>query len=223
MPLAATVTNDFGYARIPASAAARARGHDSPAAAVCDHVIVDPTAGRLEDCPGLTNMLKQLEAGDTLVVWGLERLGDPLRHLIDVVGALQRNGISLRSVEHSLDLHQREGRLRFEVLGRQVGSLFQPRVFGGLEVDALAREARVDGVDIRLTKIEFDILDALSTNPRRTLTREELLIAVWGDLCTDKHVIEVHVGKLRKKLGESATRPHYIRTLRGVGYRFEPT
>jgi len=223
MTAAAPATSDFGYARIPASAAATRFGHDSRGDAVWDHVVVDPATGSLEDCPRLCDLLKRLEAGDILIVWGLEHLGDPLRHLIDVVGTLNRIGISLRGTDVGLDVDRRDGRLCFEVQGRQVGSLFRPRVFGGLDVDALAREARLDGVDIGLTKIEFDILDALSSIPRRTVTREELLIAVWGGLCTDEHVIEVHVGKLRKKLGETASRPRFIRTLRGVGYRFEPT
>jgi DNA-binding response OmpR family regulator len=49
-----------------------------------------------------------------------------------------------------------------------------------------------------------------------------VLTQVWGEWFGDDHVIEVHVGKLRSKLGESAAQPHHIRTLRGVGYRFEP-
>jgi DNA-binding response OmpR family regulator len=45
---------------------------------------------------------------------------------------------------------------------------------------------------------------------------------VWGDWFGDDHVIEVHMGKLRRKIGETAAEPRHIRTLRGVGYRFEP-
>ena len=89
-------------------------------------------------------------------------------------------------------------------------------------VAPLAREVKVDGGEVELTKIEFDILDLLSGNPRRIFTREQLLEQIWGEWFGDDHVIEVHVGKLRKKLGESAASPRHIRTLRGVGYRFEP-
>ena len=97
------------------------------------------------------------------------------------------------------------------------------RDFGHLIVDPVAREVTVDTEQVELTKIEFDILDLLSSSPRRTFTREQLLVQVWGEWFGDDHVIEVHMGKLRKKLGESASQPRHIRTLRGVGYRFEPS
>ena len=96
------------------------------------------------------------------------------------------------------------------------------RDFGRLVVDPVAREVTLDGAVVELTKIEFDVLDLLSASPRRTFTREQLLARVWGDWYGDDHVLEVHIGKLRKKLGESALEPRHIRTLRGVGYRFEP-
>jgi DNA-binding response OmpR family regulator len=98
----------------------------------------------------------------------------------------------------------------------------EARDFGRLVIDPVAREVIVDGDTVDLTKIEFDILDLLSSSPRRTFTREQLLQHVWGDWFGDDHVIEVHMGKLRRKIGETAAEPRHIRTLRGVGYRFEP-
>ena len=97
------------------------------------------------------------------------------------------------------------------------------REYGGLRIDPDVREVTLDGQVLELTKIEFGILDLLSSAPRRTFTRGQLLEDVWGDnWYGDDHIIDVHVGNLRKKLGESASAPRYIRTLRGVGYRFEP-
>jgi DNA-binding response OmpR family regulator len=98
----------------------------------------------------------------------------------------------------------------------------EARDFGRLVIDPVAREVIVEGDTVELTKIEFDILDLLSSSPRRTFTREQLLQHVWGDWFGDDHVIEVHMGKLRRKIGETAAEPRHIRTLRGVGYRFEP-
>lgn len=97
------------------------------------------------------------------------------------------------------------------------------REYGALRIDPLVREVTLDGAVLDLTKIEFGILDLLSSSPRRTFTRNQLLEEVWGDnWYGDDHIIDVHVGNLRKKLGESASKQHHIRTLRGVGYRFEP-
>ena len=53
-------------------------------------------------------------------------------------------------------------------------------------------------------------------------TREALLRSVWGtDWASDTHLVEVHIGNLRRKLGEKREGPHFIRTVRGVGYRME--
>jgi len=97
------------------------------------------------------------------------------------------------------------------------------RDFGSLVVDPSARDARLDGQVLDLTKIEFDILDLLTSSPRRTFSREQVLEAVWGDRPDDDHVLAVHLGNLRRKLGESASHPRFLRTMRGVGYRFDPS
>jgi DNA-binding response OmpR family regulator len=96
------------------------------------------------------------------------------------------------------------------------------RRFGALEVDPAAREAKLDGAVVELTRIEFDLLDALSQRPRTALTRSQLLERVWGpNWFGDDHLVDVHVSKLRQKLGDDAHAPRYIRTVRGVGYRLE--
>ena len=58
--------------------------------------------------------------------------------------------------------------------------------------------------------------------PARVWTREQLLRSVWGtEWATDTHLVEVHIGNLRRKLGEARGQSRYIRTVRGVGYRME--
>jgi len=97
------------------------------------------------------------------------------------------------------------------------------REHGNLHIDLDVREVTMNGTVLDLTKIEFDLLDLLSSAPRRTFTRLQVLDQVWGDnFFGDDHIIDVHVGNLRRKLGETASAPRHIRTLRGVGYRFEP-
>lgn len=96
------------------------------------------------------------------------------------------------------------------------------RRFGALEIDPHAREVRLDGTLVDLTRTEFDLLDALSAEPRRVFTRAQLMAAVWGEgWVGDEHVVDVHLAHVRKKLGDDATRPRWISTVRGVGYRME--
>lgn len=94
------------------------------------------------------------------------------------------------------------------------------RRFGDLEVDPAGREVRVGGHPVELTRTEFDLLETLSAQPRMAFSRRQLLEHVWGgDWYGDDHVIDVHIGNLRHKLGDDATAPRYIRTVRSVGYR----
>jgi DNA-binding response OmpR family regulator len=96
------------------------------------------------------------------------------------------------------------------------------RRHGELELDPLAREVRVAGAPVELTKIEFDLLDALAEHPRAVLSRDQLLERVWGpSWFGDEHVVAVHVSKLRAKLGDRERTPPLIATVRGVGYRFD--
>lgn len=95
-----------------------------------------------------------------------------------------------------------------------------PRTFGALVIDVPAREVLVDGTAVALTRTEFDILAALSGHPKRVFTRSALIDEVWGeDWVGDDHLVDVHIGHLRRKLGDDAANPRYIRTVRGVGYR----
>ena len=88
-----------------------------------------------------------------------------------------------------------------------------------MTVDLEGREVVLDGVELALTRIEFDLLAAFATHPRRVWSREALLCSVWQtEWAQDTHLVEVHVGNLRRKLGEDP----WIRTVRGVGYRFNP-
>jgi DNA-binding response OmpR family regulator len=94
------------------------------------------------------------------------------------------------------------------------------RRFGDLEIDPQAREVRVAGEPVELTKIEFDLLDVLSAEPRVVFSRERLLERVWGgDWFGDDHVVDVHIANLRTKLSDDPRNARYLRTVRGVGYR----
>jgi DNA-binding response OmpR family regulator len=94
------------------------------------------------------------------------------------------------------------------------------RTFGALRVHPIAREAVLDSEVLELTRIEFDLLDTLSAEPRVVFTRAQLLERVWGpNWFGDDHLVEVHVSNLRRKLGDDPRTPAWVRTVRGVGYR----
>lgn len=94
------------------------------------------------------------------------------------------------------------------------------RRFGDLTIDPGAREVRVGGARLDLTRIEFDLLDTLSERPRLVFSRAQLLERIWGEnWYGDDHVVDVHVSSLRRKIGDDPQSPRYIRTVRGVGYR----
>jgi len=94
---------------------------------------------------------------------------------------------------------------------------------GGLSVDFDRREVRMDGTLIALTPTEYDLLKYLIEHAGKVLTHRMLLEAVWGSAYTDQtQYLRVFVGHLRKKLESEPTRPRFILTDPGVGYRFRP-
>jgi two-component system, OmpR family, alkaline phosphatase synthesis response regulator PhoP len=94
-----------------------------------------------------------------------------------------------------------------------------PQRIGELVLDRGRYELTRRGEAVPLTSREFALLATLAAHPGRVFTRPQLLDRVWGSEFYDEHVIEVHVGNLRRKLEEDPARPRYIQTVRGVGYR----
>lgn len=95
-----------------------------------------------------------------------------------------------------------------------------PRVFGALRIDLTSREVHVENVPIMLTRTEFDLLATLSSRPGAVMSRRQLLESVWGDSWFgNDNIIDVHIGHLRRKLGDNPALPRYVNTVRGIGYR----
>ena len=95
-----------------------------------------------------------------------------------------------------------------------------PRVFGDLRINIDSREVHLGDAPIVLTRTEFDVLAALSSRPGKVLSRRQLLEAVWGEKWVgDDNIVDVHIGHLRRKLGDDPGSPRYVSTVRGVGYR----
>lgn len=93
--------------------------------------------------------------------------------------------------------------------------------FGGLVLDPGSRAVSVDGEEVGLTAIEFDLLRVLSERPGFVFPRSRLLERVWGgNYYGSDHVVDVHVANLRRKIEPDPSEPRYVQTVRGVGYRF---
>jgi two-component system KDP operon response regulator KdpE len=92
---------------------------------------------------------------------------------------------------------------------------------GGLELDLAAHVVRIDGAEVHLTPIEFNLLRVLTRNRGRLMTHRSLLIEVWGpEYANDVQVLRAHIANLRRKIEPAGEAPRYIRTDPGVGYRF---
>lgn len=97
-----------------------------------------------------------------------------------------------------------------------------PYLFERLRFDPDARRIWKDGEEITLTQIEYDLASALARNAGRVLSRDQLIEQVWGhDYYGDERVVDVHIGRVRKKLEDDPAEPTLIVTVRGAGYRFE--
>lgn len=92
---------------------------------------------------------------------------------------------------------------------------------GELEIDARAREVRLAGEPVHLTGREFDLLVQFARNPGRVYSRAQLLDLVWGQGFDGfEHTVNSHINRLRGKIEPDPTRPRYIHTVWGVGYKF---
>jgi DNA-binding response OmpR family regulator len=90
----------------------------------------------------------------------------------------------------------------------------------GLTIDAGRHEVRVDDEPVELTSLEFQLLAALAEAPGRVFTRRQLIERVWGwDFYGDERLVDVHIGNLRRALGDAADDPRFVGTVRGVGYK----
>jgi two-component system KDP operon response regulator KdpE len=97
----------------------------------------------------------------------------------------------------------------------------QPEVtIGGLKVDLARRQVSLDGEPVRLTRLEYRLLAVLVRNAGKVLTHRHILKSVWGPAYVDQtHYVRVYMAQLRQKLESDPSRPRYLTTETGVGYR----
>lgn len=119
-----------------------------------------------------------------------------------------------------------ELRARVRALLRRPGRRGETPIvaFGAVRIDLSLRRVERGGELVRLTPIEYRLLSVLIANPGKVLTHRYLLREVWGPSHVDRsHYLRVYVGHLRQKLEDDPTRPNYLLTETGVGYRFQLT
>lgn len=107
----------IGYARVSTPDQKLSLQHDALERAGCDRVFDDHASGARTDRPGLAEALAYLRAGDTLVVWKLDRLGRSMSHLIEKIGELASRGIGFRSLTENIDTTTPGGMLVFNIFG----------------------------------------------------------------------------------------------------------
>ena len=94
--------------------------------------------------------------------------------------------------------------------------------FGDLEIRPEAGEIRLHGEPVAVTRTEFRLLCELAEHPGQVLSRQQLLLRVWEHEIGDERLVDVHVGRLRHKIEDSAGKPRHLVTVRGLGYKLQP-
>ncbi|MEQ9561721.1 MAG: response regulator [Woeseiaceae bacterium] len=94
-------------------------------------------------------------------------------------------------------------------------------LFGTLSVDLAKRRVHQDGIEVAVSRKEYELLRCLASHAGEVLTHEEILQEIWGPShLGDIHYLRVLVGHLRQKLRDEPSKPHYVHTVQGIGYRF---
>ena len=176
----------------------------------CDLIIiaaVSPAGGDLAFCAELRR--RGIDASILMLtdqrVAGL-KLGadDCVPHNCDINELLARVEALLRRVPRSR---------------RAAGSTLR---FGDVEIDFATAEARKGGHELRISVREFRLLEYLAAHRDRVVSRKEILQNVWEyDSTVTSRTVDVHIGWLRQKLEDKPQQPKYIKTIRGLGYRFD--
>ena len=201
-------------------------------------MILDIEGHRVVCAAGVAEARKRLESGRIdLVVTDLH-LGDGtgfdlIEHLAEtpviVMSATDSTEPRLRAFRMGADDYVTKPFVPAElaarvgaVLRRATDQLLDVLDFGGLRIDLRSRLVSVDGDDIDLTAMEFDLLSFLASNPGRVYTRHQLLTAVWhtSSEWQQKATVTEHVRRVRSKL-RSSSRHDWVQTVRSVGYRFD--
>jgi len=160
----------IGYARVSTHEQTLNPQVDALKAAGCRKIFHDMASGVKTDRPGLDEALAFLDAGDTLVVWRLDRLGRSLGHLIEVVAALDARGVGFRSLQDPIDTTTSSGKLVFQIFGALAEferNLIRERTRAGL--DAARARGKKGGRRPKLSAAQVKLLYQMYDEKQRTV------------------------------------------------------
>ncbi|MBP0437688.1 response regulator [Tianweitania sediminis] len=168
------------------------------------------------------SICRRLRASSTIPIVMLTALGDEINRIV---------GIELGADDYvSKPFHPRELLARIKGLLRRASyaadqrSQQAPMRFAGWQIDPILRQLKnPDGVHVSMTTAEFDVLLAFCQNPRRVMTREQLLRLTHAGLASPvERSIDVHISRVRQKIEQNVREPSFIKTVRLGGYMFTP-
>lgn len=160
-----------GYARVSTLEQDTALQLDSLDSVGCERVYQESCSGASKDRPELARCLEVLRAGDTLVVWRLDRLGRSLKELVSIISDLEENGIHFRSINEAIDTSSAGGKLVFHIfaaLSEFERSLIQERTKAGLA--AARARGRKGGRPQKMSKSDVKKAKAMLSDPNITKT-----------------------------------------------------
>lgn len=162
----------FGYARVLTSLQDLALQLDELDVAGCERIFRDVGSGSIRHRPQLDACLDHLRAGDTLVVWRLDRLGRGLKHLIELIASLEQRQIAFRSLRESIDTTTPAGRLQLHLFGALAEferELIRERTRAGL--DAARARGRRGGRPSVVTRDKLAAAVAMRKDPEMTMDK----------------------------------------------------
>lgn len=160
----------IGYARVSTQDQNLDLQKDALKRAGCERIIVDVASGKRADRTGLDQALDILRAGDTLVVWRLDRLGRSLKHLIELITDLEDRGIGFRSLTEAIDTTSPGGKLVFHIFGALAEferNLIRERTMAGLS--AARARGRMGGRPKKLSAQQRELVRELYEQKRMSL------------------------------------------------------
>jgi DNA invertase Pin-like site-specific DNA recombinase len=169
----------IGYARVSSADQSLSLQLDALAQTGCERVFQEKASGALDARPELERTLDHLREGDTLVVWRLDRLGRSLKHLIQLIGELEKRGVAFRSVTEGIDTSTPGGKLIFHVFGALAEferELIRERTQAGLA--AARARGRHGGRPTVMTPERLEVARSMHESRKHTLAAISATVGV---------------------------------------------